>query len=101
MEAKYKCPVCNGDGKETCTNPDHGFYNMISFNYDACNGGKGCPVCGWDEKHKVPGDRPCEACDGLGVLSEMQIDKVMDEYQIDEYKDVLLIEPKTEEYGNV
>jgi len=25
----HKCPACNGDGKETCNNPDHGFISFI------------------------------------------------------------------------
>lgn len=61
----FTCPCCFGDGKETCDNPDHGFIT-------ACGGeiGRlGCPVCGHDEKHKVPGGGSCEICNGKGKVT--------------------------------
>ncbi len=61
------CPECNGDGKETCHNPDHGFITMLSF-HDI--GRLGCPGCGHDEKHKVPRGGSCELCEGNGEVSE-------------------------------
>lgn len=37
------CPGCGGDGKETCTNPDHGLISALSW-HDI--GRIGCPCCG-------------------------------------------------------
>lgn len=64
---KVKCPDCLGDGKQTCHNPDHGFYLMTSF-HDI--GRIGCPCCGNDEKHKVPNGGNCETCSGAGEVEE-------------------------------
>lgn len=61
------CPLCGGDGKETCTNPDHGFIGMMSF-HDI--GRIGCPCCGHDEQHKVPNGGNCELCEGAGNINE-------------------------------
>lgn len=65
----YVCPCCKGDGKETCTNPDHGFIDSIPFTEI---GRLGCPVCGHDPKYKVKNGGPCTTCDGVG---KVQIDK--------------------------
>ncbi len=59
------CPECGGDGKETCTNPDHG----IIFAIGDETGRHGCPVCGHDEHHKVKNGGPCFQCDGKGAVT--------------------------------
>ncbi len=79
-EALYTCPVCDGDGKETCTNPDHGFISMMGF-HDI--GRLGCPGCGHDEYHKVPNGGSCECCNGLGEVDLETCEKILDEYGID------------------
>lgn len=60
------CETCGGDGKETCSNPDHGFISGM--------GGElyrlGCPVCGHDENHKIKNGGICEDCNGTGKISE-------------------------------
>lgn len=56
----YICPCCNGDGKETCTNPDHGFIEAMPGEISRL----GCPVCGHDPNHKVKNGGPCITCDG-------------------------------------
>jgi len=60
------CPECNGDGKETCTNPDHGFINSLTWT-DV--GRLGCPCCGHDPYHKVPNGGNCNVCNGTGKIS--------------------------------
>lgn len=72
MNNLVTCPCCNGDGKETCHNPDHGFISMMSW-HDI--GRLGCPVCGHHDHHKVGskkpgGSDPCEECDGAGQVTE-------------------------------
>lgn len=57
------CETCGGDGKETCTNPDHGFIDALSF---TDIGRIGCPACGTDPRHKVKGGGKCEDCNGTG-----------------------------------
>jgi hypothetical protein len=59
------CPECGGDGKETCTNPDHGLIIAIGGE----TGRLGCPVCGHDEHHKVKNGGPCLQCDGKGSVT--------------------------------
>ena len=59
------CPACGGDGKETCNNPDHGFISAIGGD----TGRLGCPCCGHDPEHKIPGGGSCEICDGRGTVS--------------------------------
>ena len=102
----YNCPACCGDGKETCNNPDHGFYAVTNSigtpsAYDACNGGTGCPVCGWDEEHKVKSYNSvkkkyeysrCEACNGLGRVTETRAIEIMKEWNIDEDPDYFITE---------
>lgn len=66
MSNLVECPMCNGDGKETCDNPDHGF--IVGIGHEI--GRLGCPVCGHDENHKVPNGGNCELCDGKGQVSE-------------------------------
>lgn len=63
---KVECEVCGGDGKETCTNPDHGFIDAMSGETNRL----GCPVCGHDPDHKVPDGGDCEECEGLGFTYE-------------------------------
>jgi hypothetical protein len=60
------CETCGGDGKETCTNPDHNFIDAMSFQ-DI--GRIGCPVCGHDPKYKVPNGGNCEDCNGTGKVA--------------------------------
>lgn len=88
MDKLYICPDCSGDGKETCHNPDHGFYGMVSFHYDACNGGRGCPVCGWDEKHKVKSGNGCDTCNGTGKVDEEIGLQFLKEYEV--YNELIL-----------
>jgi hypothetical protein len=63
-----ECPLCGGDGRETCDNPDHGFISAI--------GGEtarlGCPCCGHDPDHKVPNGGECDLCDGRGWVTMAQ-----------------------------
>lgn len=81
MERTHTCPVCGGDGKETCTNPDHGFIRSLSF-HDI--GRIGCPCCGHDENHKVPNGGNCDCCDGNGAVNEETCELILSEYQIDQ-----------------
>jgi hypothetical protein len=75
-----KCPQCNGDGKETCHNPDHGFLEMVSFHE---LGRLGCPCCGHDENHKVKGGGLCDLCHGNGNTPEAVALKFMEEMDYD------------------
>ena len=56
------CPVCGGDGHETCSNPDHGFIAAMGGEIDRL----GCPVCGHDENHKTNSGEKCDECKGSG-----------------------------------
>lgn len=60
------CETCGGDGKETCTNPDHGFIGAMGGDV----GRLGCPVCGHDENHKVINGGKCEDCNGTGYVPD-------------------------------
>ena len=84
VEKQCVCFVCGGDGKETCTNPDHGFISMLSF-HDV--GRVGCPVCGHDPNHKVKNGGSCECCNGLGKLTESQFEEQSYEYGFDDEVD--------------
>ena len=65
---KYICPDCSGDGKETCHNPDHGFYGMVTG--ISCDEARtGCPLCGHDPKCKVINGGNCDTCNGLGYVN--------------------------------
>ncbi len=79
-ENSYECPMCGGDGKETCNNPDHSFLRVMSF-HDV--GRIGCPVCGHDEDHKVPDGGECEVCDGTGIVTEKICTEFCEDYDID------------------
>lgn len=81
-EKEYTCFVCGGDGKETCTNPDHGFISTLSF-HDIWP--LGCPVCGHDPDHKVKGGGDCDCCNGTGKLSLNDFQKRSEEYGFDDY----------------
>jgi len=74
------CPECGGDGKETCTNPDHGFINAFSFN-DI--GRIGCPCCGHDDNHKVPNGGKCEVCEGNGKVTMKQAEDYIAQYDFE------------------
>lgn len=75
-----ECPVCSGDGKETCSNPDHGFIENVLWFHEV--GRLGCPVCGHDPKHKVKNGGDCEACNGVGKVTEEVYQKIEKEYAI-------------------
>lgn len=84
----YVCPMCGGDGKETCSNPDHGFISM-SANFGKGSGGydigrNGCPVCGHDENHKVKNGGDCEVCEGTGKINEEQFETFCKECKYDD-----------------
>ena len=81
VEKYCVCFVCGGDGKETCTNPDHGFISMLSF-HDV--GRLGCPCCGHDPNHKIKNGGNCECCNGLGKLTETQFNQQAYEYGFDD-----------------
>lgn len=69
----YRCPACGGDGKETCSNPDHGFIEEMPGEI----GRLGCPGCGHDPNHKVNrGKNVCPECGGYGEV----IPEVFEEY---------------------
>ena len=61
-DAENKCATCGGDGIERCTNPDHGFIYALVF---TDMGRIGCPLCGHDEKHRIPNSK-CPDCGGTG-----------------------------------
>ena len=62
------CPDCDGDGIETCNNPDHGFIEMVGGEMNRL----GCPVCGHDPDHKVR-DEACDTCNGTGQMNSSEI----------------------------
>lgn len=79
---KVICPCCGGDGKETCHNPDHGFFGLInSLGYGANE--SACPCCGHDPNHKVKNGGDCELCEGAGVVSEQSALEFMNEMNYD------------------
>lgn len=88
LPATTVCPYCQGDGKETCLNPDHGFIDAMSFHEI---GRLGCMVCGHDERHKVPGGWNCELCHGFGRVSWAVAEKFCIEmnYKFDDVVDWL------------
>jgi len=71
------CPECGGDGKETCTNPDHGLISALSW-HDI--GRIGCPCCGHDPDHKVPNGGECEACGGTGKMTMKDAEEYVSGY---------------------
>lgn len=83
-DAYYTCFVCGGDGLETCTNPDHGFINALSF-HDV--GRIGCPVCGHDPNHKIKNGGECECCNGSGKLNSFEFSHEANEYAYDDEGD--------------
>lgn len=80
------CPDCFGDGIETCHNPDHGFYGMLS-NFVSANE-SACPCCGHDPNHKIKGK--CYTCSGLGEVSKEIYDIYLSE--IKNLKEIEIIE---------
>ena len=71
LDSLVRCPDCGGDGHETCHNPDHGFIGAVEWHE---NGRLGCPVCGHDPDHKVPGgEGRCETCNGTGKVSSPNV----------------------------
>lgn len=81
------CPSCDGDGKETCHNPDHGFINALGWHEI---GRLGCPVCGHDPAHKVYKGGNCDLCEGIGEVHKdiaTEFCKEMDcEFKLEEDK---------------
>jgi len=74
-ETLINCPICGGDGKETCSNPDHGLINgMGGFEISRL----GCPVCGHDPEHKVPDGGICDFCNGTGEVTEKKAEELGD-----------------------
>lgn len=90
MGRTVTCPDCFGDGKETCHNPDHGFFSMLSGVVGANE--SSCPCCGHSEDHKIikfigtiegkmKWEQPkCETCNGTGQVTKEEYDKYCDEY---------------------
>jgi hypothetical protein len=76
-----ECPSCKGDGKETCSNPDHGFISALSSQEV---GRLGCPVCGHDPYHKIKNGENCDICNGSGRINQKEFDCFCDEYNYDE-----------------
>lgn len=74
------CPECGGDGKETCTNPDHGLISVLGF-HDI--GRIGCPCCGHDPNHKVKNGDKCEACGGTGKMTMEGAKDYISQYDYD------------------
>jgi len=74
LTEKAICPLCRGDGKETCTNPDHGFIGAMSF-HDV--GRIGCPCCGHSETHKVINGGACELCEGSGFVNREELETII------------------------
>jgi hypothetical protein len=74
------CPECGGDGKETCTNPDHGFISALGW-HDI--GRIGCPCCGHDPDHKVYNGGKCEVCDGNGKVTMKEAEDYIAQYDYD------------------
>lgn len=90
MEKKVKCFCCGGDGKETCSNPDHDFLSMMDGVFLNANE-SACPCCGHDPEHKIKKwvngkfiYNKCWECDGTGELSEDRANKLADEYGYDD-----------------
>lgn len=74
-KGRVVCPVCNGDGKETCTNPDHGFLWI-----DSELSRLGCPCCGHDRHHKIPNGGDCDLCAGSGKMPYHQAEEWINWY---------------------
>ena len=72
-ETLVDCPVCGGDGKETCSNPDHGFIGAMG-GHEVSR--LGCPVCGHDLDYKVPNGGICEFCNGTGEVNEKKAEEL-------------------------
>lgn len=94
FEVILKCPCCGGDGKETCTNPDHGFLNEMSFHEI---GRLGCPVCGHDENHKVKNGGNCDVCNGTGKISNTEFEIFLKDYNYDNEPQLFAIPKKKED----
>lgn len=87
-EPIYICPECQGDGKETCTNPDHGFLQGVMSIRGANE--SACPCCGHDENYKVyyyeageKKQRNCDQCKGTGGMTILEFDNYCDQYGYD------------------
>ncbi len=82
------CPECCGDGKETCTNPDHGLIQALTF-HDV--GRIGCPCCGHDEFHKVKDGNECDICNGNGQVTNHEFAQYCNEHNFDVSKHFQLV----------
>lgn len=91
IEKIVVCPSCNGDGKETCHNPDHGAIR------GGLLGGEmnrlGCPCCGHDENYKIPNGGDCELCSGIGECSEPEALKFIHEMNYEWKLDPIIYSP--------
>ena len=76
------CPDCLGDGVETCHNPDHGFFYLISSAGYSANK-SACPCCGHNPTHKMKGI--CDTCAGTGKVSMQKYDAYIDEFVDNSY----------------
>jgi hypothetical protein len=81
----YICPACQGDGKETCNNPDHGFLIGMNGSGMMSTNESSCPCCGHDENHKVYYrengqrlQRDCYECNGTGGMTLEDFDNYCD-----------------------
>lgn len=82
------CPECCGDGKETCTNPEHGLIQALTF-HDI--GRIGCPCCGHDEFHKVENGGSCEICSGSGKVTDHEFEQYCDGCDLDVSEHIQLV----------
>ena len=75
MKNNIQCPACGGDGKETCSNPDHGFLSGVMSLMGANE--SACPCCGHDPNYKIYTYKDgkkiqpnCDCCNGTGEINE-------------------------------
>jgi len=86
------CFLCGGDGKETCSNPDHGFISGMPGD----TGRLGCPVCGHDDNHKVPNGGSCEVCNGTGQNEQDYANSESEKYHSNCVQDCEVVTTATE-----
>lgn len=77
--------MCGGDGKETCSNPDHGFIHGIGGEISRL----GCPCCGHDENFKVFNGGDCQVCNGSGSVSQIEFDDFCKDYPLYDNEPIL------------
>lgn len=82
MKNQVWCPVCGGDGMETCNNPDHGFLEgIVSQTGTHSAGESACPVCGHSTDHKT--GKKCPECNGTGIMEFNQAMEISEQYGLD------------------